>query len=206
MAKNNNSKDDDRDTRSPGVVTTSPSFTFTQTVTSGSAFGGSRPVQAHTAPRVDPVRTASYNPSASPGRVVAPPSNGVPQSLSEQSSGSYGDYYDDPRVLVGDLPQAEQARQIRRMSGLKISAKGTNYPKTTAKAAANTQPGRKVVPKNAVKVERKSTATKEPVQGKSTSPASSPKARDTMTCKARPTDNRPKGGGGGKKRGFIPWC
>lgn len=25
-------------------------------------------------------------------------------------------------------------------------------------------------------------------------------------CKARPKDNRPKGGGGGRKRAFIPWC
>lgn len=28
---------------------------------------------------------------------------------------------------------------------------------------------------------------------------------DALRCKERPTDNRPKGGGG-SKRGFIPWC
>lgn len=31
--------------------------------------------------------------------------------------------------------------------------------------------------------------------------------KDKITCKPRPKDNRPKGvSGGGRKRGFIPWC
>ena len=29
---------------------------------------------------------------------------------------------------------------------------------------------------------------------------------EPLTCKARPKDNRPKGGGGGGPRRFVPWC
>lgn len=33
-----------------------------------------------------------------------------------------------------------------------------------------------------------------------------PGKRDMLHCKERPTDTKPKGGGGGPKKRFIPWC
>lgn len=43
--------------------------------------------------------------------------------------------------------------------------------------------------------------------GNSLSRAKSPEpVREPMTCKSRPKDNKPKGGGGGGPRKFVPWC
>lgn len=48
---------------------------------------------------------------------------------------------------------------------------------------------------------------KAPAKVTSTNKVSSPEpAREKMTCKARPENNKPKGGGGGSMRKFIPWC
>ena len=36
--------------------------------------------------------------------------------------------------------------------------------------------------------------------------AGNPRKKDPLRCKERPKDNRPKGGGGGGPRRFVPWC
>lgn len=43
-------------------------------------------------------------------------------------------------------------------------------------------------------------------QVKSTKVESSPSMARENTCKARPESNKPKGGGGGRKRKYVPWC
>lgn len=200
MGNNNRDRDDSRPS---APAPSSPGFTFTQTVTSGSSFGGSAPSRP-SAPSgggraADPVVAASSRPLASQGRVVASPRDGVPQSLSEQSDGYYYTGDGTPVYQVGPSPQSVALAPLRR-TNLTITP-----PKHTAPDPARVTKLRSPDP-----VKKKPPAparvTKEPTQVKSTRETSSPQAREQITCKARPTDNRPRRGGGGKKRGFIPWC
>lgn len=145
------------------------------------------------APRAaDPVSRASVSVGAPMRRVDTSRYIGPAESLIEQSPSYY--YGDEASYAAeeGFLGNAQEpvTRVSASNSALRIKAPKLAMPaKAAPKKAA---PSAKVQPQKSTKP-----------------PASSAPPRDTkkeaLTCKARPSDNKPKAGRGSGKR-FVPWC
>lgn len=145
-----------------------------------------------TRPRATVDRWAGYNKTA----------DGVQRSLSELSSSPHRAVAPGPNRPDG-VPPNEPVRR-RHVSGLTLEAPKYKGPVTAPKTAKLTKTTKATPAPKRVTAVTHSTAPKV----KSTNKVSSvQKPRDEkMTCKARPENNKPKGGGGGSMRKFIPWC
>lgn len=161
----------------------------------------------------DPVVTASRN----NGRGWS--ENGTPQSLVSVNNG--GSYSDTPGRAVAVTPAdpdkgvpakpadpppaAAPAKHKRVPSGLSFSSIQPVEKVSSAHTAKKPMSTRKVEHE----LQKKDSKADQRLQQKNTSKpelAKSPKkeVREPMMCKSRPTDNRPKGGGGSGKS-FVPW-
>nr|QJB21599.1 MAG: hypothetical protein [Microvirus sp.] len=153
-----------------------------------------RPVSPSVATR----ETVSVARAPDPVRVVSAPRADTSRGNANYNDAKFsnlrtptaiGGYSDSPHRAVADRSPAEPGRPditpaepdpvraARRGSSLKIEVPKLNGP---SKA------------KQVKQVQNRTNSSPE-------------KVRDN-TCKARPENNRPKGGGGGSMRKFIPWC
>lgn len=158
------------------------------------------------APRAaDPVRVASVTPSYTP-----PTMSSVPKVVSSTPSTSRLPSAFDvtPQSLIDSRRDYEP--------GVESSSPGrvvAEEPATdSAPATPAPDPVKKVKLNNSTLRVAPTRATSPSQSGRTksstrTTEKSSPEtAREPLRCKPRPTDNRPKGGGSGSFRRFIPWC
>lgn len=112
-------------------------------------------------------------------------------------------------VLVASYP-VERRREPTSLNSMASGHVPSDRPPVTPPKAPDPTPPKRAVAR--VSNLRLDPPRAKPVSTKkSTSPASSATPRDDktkLTCKARPTSNKPapKGGGGGSMKRFIPWC
>ncbi|QCS37265.1 hypothetical protein [Tortoise microvirus 77] len=94
----------------------------------------------------------------------------------------------NPITPVNPVQEAARARRVHSLPGGTLRGTQNNTTRTvTAKAKPGDAKARtQVQPHKAARDDRE------------------PDKR--LVCKARPESNKPKGGGGGAKRAFIPWC
>lgn len=155
------------------------------------------------APRAaDPVRVASVTPSYTPPTMSSVPKvvsstpstsrlpsafDVTPQSLIDSRRDYEPGYSSSPGRVVAEEPATPET-PATPATPAKVKLNNSTLRVAPTKATSPSQIGRT----------KSSTRTTE---------RSSPEtAREPLRCKPRPTDNRPKGGGGGSFRRFIPWC
>lgn len=97
--------------------------------------------------------------------------------------------------------RAELARVTNKKTGSHTVVWGAG--RTTPTNPADQAPqGRRITSPNTGTLPTLSQNTVTSVQPK----AATATKQDKQVCKARPKDNRPKGGGGGGPKKFVPWC
>lgn len=154
----------------------------------------------------DPVRVASVTPSYTPPTISSVPGawasspvstsrlpsafDVTPQSLIDSRRDYEPGYSSSPGRVVADEPAKDNPTVAPDPVKKKISNSTLRLsPVASPRANSPRQSGR---------------TNSSPRTSKTSSPET---AREALHCKKRPTDNTPKGGGGGGSfRRFIPWC
>lgn len=104
--------------------------------------------------------------------------------------------------------RAKNLAELARVTGRSVAShhvnwgSGSHFQRPTHPADQAPQ-GRRITSPNTGLLPTLSQNTVTPVQPKK---AATEIKQDRPTCKARPKDNRPKGGGGGGTKKFVPWC
>lgn len=163
---------------------------------------GSRPTSSgmmrdvYSAP--DPIRVAATSSDRGWSR------SGTAESLSPTSGGESSGLQRAVAGSPADPDRGVPAAPVKhKRSPSALSFGSVNTANTPPKKVNTVHDARPKTPDVVAKRSERSTT-----DGKNTSkpePAKSPqKVREPQMCKARPTDNKPKGGGGGSKS-FVPW-
>lgn len=103
--------------------------------------------------------------------------------------------------------RAENRAHLAKVTNRKTGSHSVVYGARTAESLGHTADqspqGRRVTSPNTGTLPTLSQNTVTTVQPKK---AATETKQDRPVCKARPKDNRPKGGGGGGSKKFVPWC
>jgi hypothetical protein len=180
--------------------------------TGGTPSSGNRNTSSGTTQRSDPFYAPDPVVTASRNNGSGWSNSGTAESLSPTTGGG-GDGKEtlhravavtpadpDRGVPAQPAPVPEPAKHKRAPSGLSLSS--LTEPDRGQPARVN-----KPDPKPDPKKQSRPDPRKDRTATKNTSkpePAKSPQVRDQQMCKSRPTENKPKGGGGSGKS-FVPW-
>lgn len=202
MARNN-----DRDRRDRDSVPVAPSPISRPAATSRPEPPRvSAPVRSSPVRAADPIRAVSTRPVGDRWAGYNKTADGVQLSLSPGELDTPGRVVAGTNpTMPGQVPSTPGKPDPVRVASKRISSLKIAAPKL--KAAIATKAATHTRSTKAVTVVTRATPQKAAGKVNSTNTVSSaPKPRDKMTCKPRPENNKPKGGGGGSMRRFIPWC